>query len=98
MARSRAGRYSGYTGDCRIVHVERFPHTDAWCTRHGAWIVQCEVCDRLFHSKRPHTKYCSTACSQKAYRNRMNGVQDEKLRQQALAGIVEPHSINFGDV
>lgn len=90
MARSRAGRFNGYSMECRIRHIERFPHTDAWCNTHLQWVVQCRQCDRLFHSKRPHTKYCSTACSQRAYRDRREGVQsDPELSQQALAGIVE---------
>lgn len=70
MARSRAGRYLSFTGECNIVHVPHGANIDAWCARHGEYVVRCERCERLFHTKRPHTKYCSGACSQKAYRER----------------------------
>lgn len=76
MARKRVGRYRGFTEHCSIVHVENGPHIDAWCTYHAQYVCECIHCNRLFHSDRPHTKYCSTACQQKAYRVRKNYVPE----------------------
>jgi len=70
MARSRAGRYLGFTKKCNIVHLKHGANIDAWCARHAAYVCECVTCGRLFHTARPHTRHCSTACKQYAYRQR----------------------------
>ena len=70
MARKEVGRYRGHTAKCQAVDVNQNGFKDAWCTYHAAYLLNCLDCGRIFHSDRPHTKYCSTACSQHAYRQR----------------------------
>ncbi len=55
---------------CNIAKVG-FEH-DPWCIQHAAYALDCLVCGTVFHTARPHTRYCSDACSQKAYRSRLN--------------------------
>ncbi len=75
MARSRAGRFLGFTENCQTTNIQRFGgFHDVWCIRHGEYLVDCLLCGRVFHSKRPHTKFCSMACQQRAYRIR-NGIE-----------------------
>lgn len=54
----------------RPICVNKGEFDDLWCKYHARYVIDCFVCGRMFHSKRPHTKYCSNACSQKAYRER----------------------------
>lgn len=78
MARHGAGRYAGKRKDCIEIDVilrERdwsgiVPVSHRWCQQHGMWLRECAVCGRDFHTLRKHTKYCSTGCSQYAYRQR----------------------------
>lgn len=76
MARSRAGRFQGFTGECNVKEYVRASSgiIDHWCIHHGEFILTCLTCGRAFHSKRPQTKHCSTACSQYAYRQRSKQV------------------------
>lgn len=79
MSRVRAGRYPKIREDCSVREVVmivrdrtgRTPIRLDWCDAHLCWIRVCEVCGRDYHTMRAHTKYCSTACSQYAYRQRV---------------------------
>jgi hypothetical protein len=71
MARKQVGYYSGMTGKCNGIRLRKTETIiDTWCTYHAKYLLDCLECGRIFHSDRPHTHYCSTACSQRAYRNR----------------------------
>lgn len=54
--------------DCEVVPVGGFD--DPWCLTHNAYRLDCLQCGRLFHSARPHTRFCTNACRQRAYRAR----------------------------
>lgn len=71
MARARAGRYPSYNGDCQVIELVKAGVTEYWCQYHGCFLMNCKTCGRAFHAIRPHTKYCSTGCSQYAYRQRI---------------------------
>lgn len=71
MARHRVGDFPSLTMACNLVTIERIGVRDHWCIFHGAYALTCLDCGRDFHAKRPQTKYCSTACSQRAYRERI---------------------------
>lgn len=53
---------------CTVVRVGKWG--DLWCTRHAAYVIDCVECGRIVHTSRPHTRYCSAACKQRAYRRR----------------------------
>jgi hypothetical protein len=61
---------------CEVAMVGKWH--DRWCVTHRAYLLDCLECGKYFHSARPHTKYCSNACRQRAYRKRS--------KQQNLAG------------
>lgn len=73
MARKRSGYYLGKNARCHVVQIQMGKWVDNWCTFHMQYVMDCIECGQQFHSVRPHTKYCSTACSQRAYRNRKMG-------------------------
>lgn len=78
MARSRAGRFLLVGDACEVIDWRRVARDryglavvhDNWCETHKQFVLTCVTCGRNFHSKRPHTKHCSTACSQFSYRQR----------------------------
>lgn len=70
MARARAGRYPGFKAECTTMIVQHNFYDVTYCTRHGCYLLECETCGRPFHAIRPHTRHCSTSCSQYAYRQR----------------------------
>lgn len=70
MARARAGRYPGFKAECRAIEYDAWDGVRVWCQHHGCYLLKCTTCGRTFHAVRPHTKHCSTACSQYAYRQR----------------------------
>lgn len=72
MARRKSGYYPRRTSKCHVAHIPSIKtgYVESWCTYHAAYLMDCLICGEHFHSARPHTKYCSTACSQKAYRER----------------------------
>lgn len=51
-----------------IVNLGEFG--DKWSVRHGKYVVDCLECGVYFLTDRPHTKYHSKACRQKAHRRR----------------------------
>lgn len=61
--------YPGETAKCQTARIGL---NDVWCVHHAAYLLDCLHCGRNFHTDRPHTKYCSDACKQRAYRQRKN--------------------------
>jgi len=51
-----------------IVRVGRFD--DWWSIRYAKYVCECHQCGEYFLSDRPHTKFHTKACRQKAYRER----------------------------
>jgi hypothetical protein len=47
-------------------------------------ITTCRVCDRRLTAKRSDARYCSTACRQKAYRDRHVWVRWVRLTEQMV--------------
>lgn len=84
MARIESGKYPRVFPDCRVgerIVIMRdrtglTPYGFRWCDEHRAWIKDCSVCGRVYHTRRLHTKYCSTACSQYAYRQRIKSTEE----------------------
>ena len=70
MARWRTGRYRGDSEFCDCRDIGGESEALEFCFTHDEYVLDCLCCGRYFHTRRPHTKYCSTACSQKAYRVR----------------------------
>jgi hypothetical protein len=64
---------TGYplTDDCHVMQWSRGRFQDQWCSTHAAYLVDCLFCGRWFHTARPDTRYCSNACRQAAYRERL---------------------------
>lgn len=71
MARAGVGRYLGFKAECHVIELITAGVTDHWCQYHGYYLITCQTCGRAFHAVRPHTLYCSTSCSQYAYRQRI---------------------------
>lgn len=71
MARASSGKYMGETPKCRVKWEPCGDNVERWCVYHGTWYLDCVECGEWFHTVRSHTKYCSTACSQKAFRYRV---------------------------
>lgn len=70
MARTRA-YYRGVVRWCKISRIKLGQgFSERWCVHHAQWVLDCLECGRDFHSDRSHTRYCSNACSQAAYRKR----------------------------
>jgi len=67
-------RFDGKTVRCHTVGVGP-DRSDPWCTYHGKYLLDCLHCGRLFHTDRPHTRFCSNACKQAAYRIRRKGIE-----------------------
>ncbi len=56
---------------CRLLTVELVAGLlDDWCIHHAMYVIECQICEELFHSRRPHTLYCGNAHKQRAYRLR----------------------------
>lgn len=54
--------------DCKIIEVGR--ERDPYCMTHFMYKLDCLHCGQLFHTSRPHTRYCTNAHRQQAYRLR----------------------------
>lgn len=63
----------------KCVTTQVGEYNDTWCMHHAAYLLDCLWCGKNFHSSRPHTRYCSCACKQSAYRDRVN-------KRSAVAG------------
>lgn len=70
MARKKWRNFYPVNESCQIIELVSGQYVDDWCIKHGKYVVSCMQCGEHFHTDRPHTKYCSAACSQKAYRER----------------------------
>ena len=54
-------------------------------------IRHCWQCGQVYYSARKHSKYCASACRQKAYRRRKSlakQVHNLKVKQLTLKGIL----------
>jgi len=74
MARKR-NTYPTRGGQCRTMKAPYLSRDGKWyeenyCTMHNSYLLDCLYCGREFHTKRPHTKWCSVKCRQAAYRAR----------------------------
>jgi hypothetical protein len=54
--------------DCHIIPLGKY--NDPYCLTHHMYKLTCLHCGCEFHTRRPHTKYCSNAHRQAAYRLR----------------------------
>lgn len=54
--------------ECHTVRIGS--HGDVYCITHSCYKLDCLECGKLFHTARPHTRTCSNACRQRAYRRR----------------------------
>lgn len=63
----------GYDGTGGIVILE--PFGDKYSVHYGKYVLDClnTDCGREFLSDRPQTRFCSKACKQKSYRERLAG-------------------------
>lgn len=41
-----------------------------YCHTHNAHVFDCLECGRFYHTNRSDSRYCSSACRQRAYRRR----------------------------
>lgn len=74
---SAAKRFVGYTTRGGLL---REPERTKAGNIRIEYVCHCEECGTVFFSKRPHAKYHSNACRQKAYRKR----KKFNLRAQAM--------------
>ena len=66
-------KYDDYYKCSRYIHRSNAK----WKRKLSRDYVKCEVCGKYFLPKRNDVKYCSTACKQKAYRQRKQRDQNE---------------------
>lgn len=70
MARHKSGKFRTASEHCSCYREGDLEDGVLWCATHSGYVMDCVVCGDWFHSHRPHTLYCSSSCSQRAYRAR----------------------------
>lgn len=71
-------------GDCNII--KSFTRSDLsvtanWCVNHAKWHIICANCGEAFHSKRSHTKTCSSKCRKQLSRKCHTSVLEQEFVQ-----------------